>query len=147
MIARKKLRLWQKIGESYEHVLMKALGYAMFRNDYEQIQIELNLGLRYTPDLIALNQNEDIEFWGECGQISIRKIHWILKHTDTKKLVLFKIGFQAEALIKKLRKEIPKKYRPEGRVLLVNFVSDIVNLSLQKDFEQIPESWFSTYQV
>ena len=29
-----RVRLWQRPGESYEHILMKALGYAMFIGKY-----------------------------------------------------------------------------------------------------------------
>lgn len=146
-IGEKKLRLWQRIGESYEHVLMKALGYAMFTREYKNIQIEPKLSFRYTPDLLATDENGGIEFWGECGQSSIRKIYWISKHTWTKRIVLFKIGFQIESLIKQLRKQIPEKYRPEGRLLIVNFVSDIVNLSADKNFDKVSEDWFSTYKI
>lgn len=49
------MRLWQRPGESYGHVLLKALGYAMFVGEYPGLEIELSVGLRYKPDLVALN--------------------------------------------------------------------------------------------
>ena len=55
-----RVRLWQKTGESYEHILMKALAYAMFAGKYPQLEIEKAVGLRYKPDLIA--QNGDARF-------------------------------------------------------------------------------------
>jgi hypothetical protein len=74
---RRASALWQRVGESYEHVLMKALGYAMFVSIYPNLEIETKIGLRYKPDLIARKGNSEYEFWGECGQNSIRKTHWI----------------------------------------------------------------------
>jgi hypothetical protein len=44
MLAEKRVRLWQRTGESYEHVLMKALGYAMFVKKYPQMEIETRVG-------------------------------------------------------------------------------------------------------
>src|SRR5215203_1046860 len=39
-LAGKRMRLWQRTGESYEHILMKALGYAMFAPRYPNLEIE-----------------------------------------------------------------------------------------------------------
>ncbi len=144
---RQRLKLWQREGESYEHVLMKALGYAMFIQEYPNMQVEAKLRLRYKPDLVAFDEKGELEFWGECGQNSIKKTHWILKHTRVKRLVLFKIGMNAiESLIKQIRQQIPEKYR-QNKLLLVNFVSDIVDLTASKNIEEIPEEWFTKFLV
>lgn len=146
-LAGKRMRLWQRAGESYEHILMKALGYAMFVGAYPNLEIETKVGLRYKPDLIAFNAKNDFAFWGECGQNSIRKTHWILKHTRTEKLVLFKIGFNADALIKQLRAEIPAKYRAEGKLSLINFVNEIVKLTETKQIAKVSKDWFSKFEI
>lgn len=142
-----RVRLWQRIGESYEHVLMKALGYAMYAGKYPHLEIEVKVGLRYKPDLIAQNAGGGFDFWGECGQNSIRKTHWILKHTRTEKFVLFKIGQNVEQLIKQLREEIPAKYRPKNRFSLVNFVSDIANLTAEKQIAKVSKDWFTEIKI
>ena len=141
-----RVRLWQRAGESYEHILMKALGYAMFVGAYPNLEIETKIGLRYKPDLIARNGGE-FDFWGECGQNAIRKTHWILKHTRTEKLVLFKIGFNAEPLIRQLRDEIPAKYRADGKLVLVNFVSDIVGLTASRQIAKVSADWYEEFIV
>lgn len=140
----KRVRVWQRTGESYAHVLMKALGFAMFAEKYPNLEIEIKIGLRYKPDLIARGNSEgDFLLWGEAGANSIRKTHWILKHTRTEKLVLFKIGQSSEPLIKQLREEIPAKYRAAGRLTLINFVSDIANLTASRQIEKVSKDWFS----
>ena len=146
-LAGKRIRLWQRTGESYEHILMKALGFAMFVREFPNLEVETKLGLRYTPDLIAFNAENDYALWGECGQNSIRKTHWILKHTRTEKMILFKIGINAEQLIKQIRAEIPPKYRAEDRLILINFVSDIVNLTAAKQIAKVEKDWFDEFGI
>jgi len=142
-LAKRRARLWQRAGESFEHILMKALGYAMFVGEYPHLEIETKVGLRYKPDLIAQNENGEFDFWGECGQNSIRKTRWILKHTRTEKLVLFKIGCNAEQLIKQLREEIPAKYRAGNKLILINFVPEIAGLTATRQIEKVSREWFS----
>lgn len=142
VLAGNKVKLWQRHGESYQHVLMKALGYAMFIEKYPKLEIETKVDLRYKPDLVVFGENREFKFWGECGQNAIRKTVWLLKHTRTEKLVLFKIGLNTESLIKQLRDEIDAKYRPAGRVLLINFVSGIMDLTATKQIEKVSRDWY-----
>ena len=102
-LAGRRVRLWQRAGESYEHVLMKALGYAMFVGEFPALEIEKKVGLRYKPDLVAQNPAGDFVFWGECGANAIRKTAWLLKHAGVEQLVLFKIG-QTAQLAEQLRR-------------------------------------------
>lgn len=142
-----RVRLWQRNGESYEHILMKALGYAMFVSEFPTMEIEIKVGLRYKPDLIAKDAAGDFLFWGEAGANSIRKTSWLLKHTRTKKLVLFKINQNVAALIEQLREEIPAKYRADGRLLIINFVKDIADLTASKQIEKVFPDWFTEYKI
>lgn len=138
-----RVRLWQRQGESYRHVLMKALGFAMFVSDYPDLEIETDLGLKYKPDLIALGGDDAYAFWGECGQVSIKKTHWLLKHTRTERLVLFKIAANAEQFARQLRDEIPEKYRPQGRLSVINFRSDIVGLTENRQIAKVLADWYT----
>ncbi len=103
--------------------------------------------MRYKPDLIAKDAAGDFLFWGEAGANSIRKTSWLLKHTRTKKLVLFKINQNVAALIEQLREEIPAKYRADGRLLLINFVKDIADLTVSKQIEKVFSDWFTEYKI
>lgn len=147
-LAGRKVRLWQRNGESYEHILMKALGYAMFVRQYPTLEIEVKVGLRYKPDLVARDaRSGEFLFWGEAGANAVRKTAWLLKHTRTRALALFKIGQNADQLIAQLREEIPAKYRPEGRLILINFVGGIVSLTAAKQIEKVSKDWFSETEI
>lgn len=146
-LAGRRMKLWQRPGESYEHVLMKALGFAMFAPEFPSLSIETKLEMRYTPDLIAINTDGDFDFWGECGQNSLHKTHWILKHTRTPNLVLFKIGLRPASFINQLRREVPEKYRPPRRLRLINFTSRIVALTESRQIAKVAEDWFSEHEI
>ena len=139
----KRIRLWQRPGESYEHVLMKALGYAMFVKYFPQLEIETKVGLRYKPDLVARDAENNFLFWGEAGENSTRKTYWLLKHARVGQLVLFKIGINPEQFASQLRNEIPAKYRLNGKLVLVNFVAEITELTAGKQIEKVSSDWYS----
>ncbi|MDQ4123585.1 MAG: hypothetical protein M3209_19275 [Acidobacteriota bacterium] len=142
-LAGRRVRLWQRLGESYEHVLMKALGFAMFVGEFPDLEIEKKVGLRYKPDLVAQNANGDFLFWGECGANSIRKTAWLLKHARVERLVLFKIGHNISQLAEQLRAEIPARYRPTGKLSLINFDSNIVEKTADHKIASVLPAWYA----
>ena len=146
-LAGRRVRLWQRTGESYEHVLMKALGYAMFVAEFPALEIEQRVGLRYKPDLVARGAGREFDapfaFWGECGQTAVRKSHWLLKHAGVARLVLFKIINNTAALAEELRGSIDERYRAPERLVLINFRDDIVERTRERRIERVPESWYT----
>lgn len=146
-LAGRRVRLWKRLGESYEHVLMKALGYAMFAHQFPSLEIERRVGLRYKPDLVARDETGRFLFWGECGANSLRKTAWLLKHAGVEHLVLFKIGRNAGQLTEQLRAIVAPRYRPPGRALLINFVADIATLTVERRIERVPESWYTESRI
>lgn len=146
-LAGMRLRLWKRVGESYEHVLMKALGYAMFVAEFPRLAIEKDVGLRYKPDLSAQEDDGQFSFWGECGSTGARKISWLLKHAGVERLFLFKIDCGARQLAEELRATIPPRYRAPGRLRIINFAADITARTVSRRIEQVPESWYTETQV
>jgi hypothetical protein len=142
-LAGRRVRLWQRVGESYEHVLMKALGYAMFVGKFPELAIEQKVGLRYKPDLVARASDGQFLFWGECGQTTVRKTAWLLKHGGVERLTLFKIGINSEALANELRAAIDRRYRLAERAVIINFVSEVAELAESRRIESVPAHWFT----
>jgi hypothetical protein len=142
-LAGRRVRLWKRMGESYEHVLMKALGYAMYVDEFPRMEIEPRVSLRYRPDLVARDEADGrFLFWGECGTTSLRKTAWLLKHSGTEQLVLFKIESNLEQLVEGLRAAVPTRYRERGRLTLINFSSGTVALTSQRRIPRVEESWY-----
>jgi uncharacterized protein YaeQ len=146
-LAGRRVRLWKRLGESYEHVLMKALGFAMFVEEFPMLEIERSVELRYKPDLVARDETNRFLFWGECGANSIRKTAWLLKHAGVERLVLFKIERNIAQLAEQLRESIDARYRAAGRVIFFNFVEDIVARTVERRIARVPQSWYTTMIV
>lgn len=151
-LAGRRVRLWQRTGESYAHVLLKALGYAMFVGEYPGLEIELRVGLRYKPDLVALSGGRAgggrrFLFWGECGQVSVRKVAWLLKHGGLERLALFKIISGVENFAAELRSSVEARYRTAGRAVLYNFVPDIEARAAARRIERVPREWYTETHI
>lgn len=58
------------------HVLMKAFLWALYLPQYPNLKVEISVGDRYKPDVVALptDPHSDPLFWGEAGQVSPEKI-------------------------------------------------------------------------
>jgi hypothetical protein len=147
-LAGRRVRLWKRPGESYEHVLMKALGFAMYVTDFPALEIETRVGLRFKPDLVARREPQEFRrrqflFWGECGQATVRKIGWLMKHADVELLVLFKLMGNNAPLLAELRAAIDRRYLAGSRLQVVNFAPDIVALAADRNVARVPESWYT----
>lgn len=88
--------------ESMQHVLMKALLWAMHADEYPAVQIEAAIGDRYTPDCISLDAaSGEPLFWGECGRVEHGKVASIVGRFQRMHLVIAKwdinpVGYAAQ---------------------------------------------------
>ena len=64
----RKIVVVKKRGERVEHVLMKALLWALYLPQYPQATIEVKVGDRYKPDVVALDTRGEPVFWAEAGR-------------------------------------------------------------------------------
>lgn len=66
--------------ESTEHVLQKALLWALYLPLYPALRVEVPLAgsARYKPDLLAVEDTRPV-FWGECGVVSTAKLSELLQ--------------------------------------------------------------------
>jgi hypothetical protein len=65
----------KRVNERREHVLMKAFIWALYLPEYPDLLVEVRVGDRYKPDVVALNDQGQPRFWGEAGQVGVEKIH------------------------------------------------------------------------
>ncbi|MEM7126477.1 MAG: hypothetical protein AAF702_09140 [Chloroflexota bacterium] len=69
----------KKSNEKSSHVVMKSLIWALYLYDYPNLSVEIKIGDRYKPDVVALDDLGTPLFWGEAGQVSERKLHSLFK--------------------------------------------------------------------
>jgi hypothetical protein len=74
------LVLIKRPNESAEHVIQKALLWAMYLPRYPHVRVEVPLAQpsRYKPDLLALDAHAEPIFWGECGEVSTEKLRFLV---------------------------------------------------------------------
>jgi hypothetical protein len=68
--------------ESGEHVVQKALLWAMYLPAFPTLRVEQRLPWpsRYKPDLYALDPTgQQATFWGECGVVGVDKLRDVLR--------------------------------------------------------------------
>ncbi len=74
------LVLIKRPNERAAHVIQKALLWAMYLPRYPMLRVEVPLPQpsRYKPDLLALDSQAEPIFWGECGEVAIEKLRFLL---------------------------------------------------------------------
>lgn len=70
--------------EKFTHPLMKALLWALYMPQYPNISIEIRIGDKYKPDVVAFEPDSELGgsppiFWGEAGQVGADKIKSIAR--------------------------------------------------------------------
>jgi len=71
---RKRIVLVKRSHERAEHVVMKALLWALYLPLYPNLTVEVSVGDRYKPDVVAVDAFGRPRFWGEAGEIGVAKI-------------------------------------------------------------------------
>ncbi|HEY4001543.1 MAG TPA: hypothetical protein VGO93_21900 [Candidatus Xenobia bacterium] len=100
--------------ESSQHVLMKAFLWALYLPQFPQVGIEIGLGVRYRPDVVARCPDGKVLFWGEAGHVGADKLrslvrryrstHFALARWDTS---LKTVCSMVEDALHGLRREAP----------------------------------------
>lgn len=84
--------LRKKSGERSLHVVMKGLLWALYLPLYPQLKVEVGIGTRYKPDLVALDERGQPLFWGESGEVGKGKIEHLCHKYRNTHLVFAKWG-------------------------------------------------------
>jgi hypothetical protein len=144
----RRLALYQRSGESFEHVALKALCYTLYASRYDDLGIETRLGWRYTPDVVSLDGDGRPRFWGECGSVSLRKVAWLAKHSGAAELAFVKLGGGA-GFAAEVRGAVEERYRPPGRVVVIGVREHVPGLlqSLGLRADAVPGDWYRRIPV
>jgi hypothetical protein len=84
--------------ESVEHVVMKALIWALYLPQYPDLVVEIRVGDRYKPDVVALEAGGKPVFWGEAGEVSTAKIRSLARRHKRTHFALAKWDTRLEPL-------------------------------------------------
>ena len=121
----KKMVFIKNVLEGDNHVLVKALLWALFLPDYPELSVEIPIGYRYKPDLVQMDDDGKPEFWGEAGKVGARKLRTLIRRFRSTHIVFAKWNMNLEPLQKMVQKEMPFTHR-NAPVDLISFPPDSV---------------------
>ena len=131
------LHLVKAKGESTEHLLLKGLLWALLLNSgYSDAACEKDLGLRYRPDVVALDGGTMPMWWGECGSVKASKLRDLALAFPHCRFSVCKWGrSDLRGYAAGLRQEMALPPRPPRAppFELVNFPSDSVERFVSDD--------------
>lgn len=76
--------------ERAAHVLMKVFLWALYLPDYPTLTVEMRVGDRFKPDVVAQDEATNVLFWGEAGQVGLDKIRSLAKRYRATHLAIAK---------------------------------------------------------
>jgi hypothetical protein len=115
--------LVKRAWESEEHVLLKVLGFALYRPRYPRLIIEPQVDDRYRPDLVQLDERGKPLFWGECGTVGLAKIRRLTRRYRQTHFAFFKWESEVEHYVTLIEKAMAGLKRT-GPVELIGFPLD-----------------------
>ena len=80
----------KKSFESSSHVMTKAFLWALYLPEYPGLAVEVRAGSRYKPDLVQFDDSGEPIFWGEAGQVSLKKMRALVQRLKSTHLVFAK---------------------------------------------------------
>ena len=100
----RKIVFIKKSGETEDHVLGKAVLFALFHRLYPNLTVEVPVEGRYKPDVVALGREGGPVFWGESGMMSIRKMRELLKKHPHTRFAFLKHTRNIDSFIREYRR-------------------------------------------
>lgn len=125
-------------GESVEHLLLKGLLWAAFTSSHPEAQCEADLGLRYRPDVVALDAGGLPCWWGECGSVAASKLSDLAQAYPAARFSVAKWGrsdLRGYAAV--LRSQLVLRRSSAAQFDLVSFPADSAERFLRDDGEVV----------
>lgn len=107
-------------GDLPRHVALKLVAYMLWRGETNglPLQIELRVGQRHKPDLVAVDPNTGaIALWVDCGQIETERLGRIAARNPGTRVIVLK-GSEREAMnyASPARKDLPDPCRAKVEI-------------------------------
>ncbi len=108
----KKIIFIKKPSESEAHVFGKAVLFALYRDEYPDLTVEIPVEGKYKPDLVSFDEEGRLRFWAESGTVSRRKVADLLHKYPATHLVFLRHTFNLDTfadLVKKACTSLPRR--------------------------------------
>jgi hypothetical protein len=108
--------------EHTSHVLMKAFLWALYLPQYPDLRVEVPVGDRYKPDVVAFDATDPYaqpRFWGEAGQVSVEKIRALSKRYPATHFAIAKWASSLPPLLANVQEALQGRRRTAPFDLLI----------------------------
>ena len=130
------LHLRKARGESVQHLLLKGLLWALLLPSHPEAACERDLGLRYRPDVVALDGAGTPCWWGECGSVKASKLRELSAAFPRTRVTIAKWGrTDLRGYGGTLKRELALPNPRAAPFELVSFPADSVERFLSEDGE------------
>ena len=130
------LRMAKNPGESVQHLLLKSMLWALLLPSHPSAACELDLGLRYRPDVVALGDDGVPQWWGECGSVKASKLDDLAAAFPHARISVAKWGrSDLRGYAQCLRSELSLPPTRTAPFELISFPADSVDRFLSDDGE------------
>jgi hypothetical protein len=122
--------------EHTSHVLMKAFLWALYLPNYPNLKVEIRVGDRYKPDVVAVSLDPTAAplFWGEAGQVSVEKMAALVRRYPQTHFAIAKWGMALHHLRSNVEKALAGRRHRAPFDLLV-FPTDSAERFIDRDGE------------
>ena len=117
----KKLILVKTDTELRSHVVMKLLSYVLFYDP--RLQIDMDVGMHYRPDLVVMGNNGVPELWIDCGHIAKKKTESLAKKFRKTRFVVVKAKSHE---MKEFKRMVADKIEFGERLEYLSFDEDFI---------------------
>lgn len=124
--------LVKKPREKTSHVLMKALLWALYLPEYPDLAVEVGVGDRYQPDVVALDGEGRPRFWAEAGAVGRAKVFALARRFPHTHLAVAKWGVRL-APFERIAAEAVARARRTAPFDLLRFPADSAERFLDSD--------------
>lgn len=108
--------------EHHRHVVMKALLWALYLPVYTRLRVEVSIGYRYKPDLVALGDKAPL-FWAEAGHVGNQKLNRVLKRFQQTHFAFAVWGSSLESMIARVQRQSRGVHR-QAPIDVITFPED-----------------------
>jgi len=122
----RQIVLIKKRNEQSAHVFMKAFLWALYLPQFPNLSVEIGVGGRYKPDVVALDPNGSPRFWGEAGHIGRNKVRNLLRRYGSTHFAIAKWDSPLKPFEGMIRSALKGTCR-DSPVDLLQFPGDSVN--------------------
>jgi len=123
----RKIIFIKKPSESEAHVLGKAVLFALYRDEYPDLTVEIPVEGKYKPDLVSFDEGGRPRFWAESGTVSRRKVADLLHKYPATHLVFLRHTLNVDTFAELVEKACASL--PRNRTAPVEIIGRPADLS------------------